>query len=259
MKILIVDDVMTIRKVLRFTLEARGHEIVEADDGEQALRILETEQVDSVISDIFMPNMDGFRLCLEIRAREKFRHLPFIAYTETFTSAEDQKLAQNVGIDQYVLKSASGDTLVTALANALRTERVVPSAEEGLQDQTAVLKEYSESLVNKLEERNLELQAALAHIQELNLNLEKRVAERTAELSKALSEVKELAGLLPICSYCKRVRDDKNYWEGVESYVTRHSKARFSHGICPDCVDEHVRPMLAALENPEKGSPVKDH
>lgn len=55
------------------------------------------------------------------------------------------------------------------------------------------------------------------------------------ELEQALSEVKQLRGILPICSYCKKIRDDKGYWEQMESYITKHSEALFSHGICNEC------------------------
>lgn len=57
-------------------------------------------------------------------------------------------------------------------------------------------------------------------------------------LQDALAKVKLLSGLLPICSHCKKVRDDKGYWNQIESYIDEHSEARFSHGICPDCVKE---------------------
>ena len=56
------------------------------------------------------------------------------------------------------------------------------------------------------------------------------------ELSRALAEVKILSGFLPICAHCKKIRDDKGYWEQIESYISRHSAARFSHGLCPACV-----------------------
>jgi PAS domain S-box-containing protein len=56
------------------------------------------------------------------------------------------------------------------------------------------------------------------------------------ELQKALAEVKTLSDLLPICSYCKNIRDDKGYWSKLESYITEHAGTRFSHGICPDCM-----------------------
>jgi PAS domain S-box-containing protein len=57
-----------------------------------------------------------------------------------------------------------------------------------------------------------------------------------SELQKALSEVKKLSGLLPICASCKKIRDDKGYWNQIESYIRDHSEAEFSHGICPDCL-----------------------
>lgn len=55
------------------------------------------------------------------------------------------------------------------------------------------------------------------------------------ELTEALVEVKTLSGLLPICSYCKKVRDDKGYWNRIETYIAKHSSAEFTHSICPDC------------------------
>ena len=58
------------------------------------------------------------------------------------------------------------------------------------------------------------------------------------ELRQALDEVKALQGIIPICASCKKIRDDKGYWHQVEAYVTTHSKASFSHGICPDCFKE---------------------
>ena len=82
------------------------------------------------------------------------------------------------------------------------------------------------------------------------LHLQLSLADRVRELEEALSKVKLLQGLLPICSYCKRVRDDGNYWQQVESYVTDCSEARFSHSICPTCYEREVRPQLEALPAP---------
>lgn len=59
------------------------------------------------------------------------------------------------------------------------------------------------------------------------------------DLQKALAEVKTLSGLLPICSYCKKVRDDRGYWQQIESYITEHSELFFTHGLCPDCLAHH--------------------
>ena len=74
--------------------------------------------------------------------------------------------------------------------------------------------------------------------------LQKNLAERVHQLEVALVNVKQLQGLLPICSYCKRIRKDENYWQQVEAYIGEHSQAQFSHGICPECYAQHVKPEI---------------
>jgi len=59
--------------------------------------------------------------------------------------------------------------------------------------------------------------------------------ELNRELQAALDEIHELSGLLPICSACKKIRDDKGYWNQIEQYLSKHAKVQFSHSICPDC------------------------
>ena len=64
------------------------------------------------------------------------------------------------------------------------------------------------------------------------------------ELQQALIEIKTLRGLLPICIYCKQVRDDEGFWRRVDEYVQKHTEVRFSHGICPDCMKKHFPEFL---------------
>ena len=59
-----------------------------------------------------------------------------------------------------------------------------------------------------------------------------------AELQKALKKVKTLSGFLPICASCKKIRDDQGYWNQIEAYISEHSEAEFSHGICPECAEK---------------------
>lgn len=68
------------------------------------------------------------------------------------------------------------------------------------------------------------------------VELQATLAARVAELEASAARIKQLGGLLPICAWCKKVRDDQDYWQEVETYVASHSEARFSHGICPDCL-----------------------
>jgi len=79
------------------------------------------------------------------------------------------------------------------------------------------------------------------------VQLQQALTERVAELKDALISVKQLGGLLPICSYCKKIRDDQNYWQQVEAYVGKHSEAKFSHSICPQCYEEIIKPQMVQM------------
>lgn len=79
------------------------------------------------------------------------------------------------------------------------------------------------------------------------------LAARVRELEDALAQVRQLRDLIPICSYCRRVRDDRDFWQQVESYVTRQTGARFSHGICPECFEKVMKDMNAAAAPEPKG------
>jgi CheY-like chemotaxis protein len=70
------------------------------------------------------------------------------------------------------------------------------------------------------------------------VEMEQRLNERVQELEQALAHVKQLQGFLPICCYCKKVRDDHNYWHQVEAYIADHTGTTFSHGICPPCLEK---------------------
>ena len=67
-----------------------------------------------------------------------------------------------------------------------------------------------------------------------------KVEKLNEDLSQASSEIEELSGLLPICSVCKKIRDDKGYWNQIETYLKKHSKAGFSHGYCPSCYEKEM-------------------
>ena len=79
------------------------------------------------------------------------------------------------------------------------------------------------------------------------VQLQQKLTEHVQELKEALISVKQLSGLLPICSYCKKIRDDQNYWQQVEAYVGKHTEARFSHSICPQCYEDIVKPEMIQM------------
>jgi CheY-like chemotaxis protein len=258
MNVLVVDDVATNRKLLRIQLESEGISVIEASDGVEALEVLAREPVSAVISDILMPRMDGYRLCHEARKNPALRDLKLILYSGTYISTADVQLSATVGADQFIAKPASTSLILAAL-QITTCNRMQPPA---LPDEELILRQYSEVLVRKLEAKNSDLQCALevsrcAHgrIEELNHDLERRVHERTADLvalnrklTTALAEVKQLKECIPICSYCKNIRDDTNDWGSVETYITRHTSGSFSHGVCPACFARHIAPMLDQID-----------
>jgi signal transduction histidine kinase len=192
MNLLIVDDIATNRKLLRVTLEAEDHTTLEAADGVEALQILAREKVDAVISDILMPNMDGFRLCHEIRKSERLRALPFIVYTSTYKSPDDMKLAKTVGADKYLTKPAPTAAVLEALREVMESRTARPVPPMPAMEESYVLKQYTQAVVNKLEDKNAELKQAVDALQrahdrivELNNGLERRVRERTQDLGIA--------------------------------------------------------------------------
>ena len=69
------------------------------------------------------------------------------------------------------------------------------------------------------------------------VNMQSALSARVSDLQQALANVRQLSGLLPICAYCKRIRDDADYWQQIEQYLVEHSDAQFTHGICPECFD----------------------
>jgi len=83
--------------------------------------------------------------------------------------------------------------------------------------------------------------------------LVKTLAKKNKELEKALSEVKQLQGMLPICAKCKKIRDDKGYWNIIESYIENHSNVEFTHGMCPECMEDMYGDQEWYIKMKEKG------
>lgn len=128
---------------------------------------------------------------------------------------------------------------VRAIQTSTPTYLILLTAKSEKQDIVHGLEAGADDYVTKPFDR-LELQSRVSvglRIAELQRNL----ANRIADLEAALTRVKQLQGLLPICSYCKKVRDDQNYWQQVDSYISKHSEVEFSHSICPACFDSVMK------------------
>jgi diguanylate cyclase (GGDEF)-like protein/PAS domain S-box-containing protein len=159
MKLLIVDDHELNLRLLRAQLEAEGHAVVQAVDGVEALDALGREAFDGVISDILMPRMDGYRLCMEVRSRPALAPVPFLLYTSTYNSPGDRELAASVGADAYLSKPAPVSRILAALASARpRAPAAAAPAVPPTSELAPVMRQYNEVLIRKLEEKGVELE-----------------------------------------------------------------------------------------------------
>jgi len=87
-----------------------------------------------------------------------------------------------------------------------------------------------------------ELKKAETDLKNLHANevlIRKELEQTLKQLQDSFVKIKELQSILPMCSYCRNIRDDKGHWSHLESYITKHTKSNFSHGICPDCLKKH--------------------
>ncbi len=154
--ILIVDDNQRNRFALRAVLEAENHTTHEAADGVAALAVLERVPVDVVVSDLFMPRMDGYRLCHELRQSPRLCRMPFIACSGTFTALAEQALALQLGADVALTKPVSTPALLAALPEA--RQRAAGRQQVPMPEQPGIeaFQQYNIALVTKLEEQNAE-------------------------------------------------------------------------------------------------------
>lgn len=83
------------------------------------------------------------------------------------------------------------------------------------------------------------------------IDLQRRLSEKIGALDHALKHIKTLQGILPICAFCKKIRNDEGYWDQVEAYVSRHTQAEFSHGICPECLRIHYPEEAGEIGPPD--------
>jgi DNA-binding response OmpR family regulator len=133
-----------------------------------------------------------------------------------------------------------------SMPNAL-TYIILVTARGGLENVVRGLEAGADDYITKPFDPR-ELRARL-HVGVRIVQLQTALMERFQELEDALKRVRQLQGLLPICCYCKKIRNDRNYWEQVDAYIASHSEAQFSHGVCPDCYEIHLKPQLQRLPN----------
>jgi two-component system cell cycle sensor histidine kinase/response regulator CckA len=192
MNILIVDDQVFNHAIIKAMLEPEGYTVLFETNGKSALKTLKERKVDLIISDIFMPVMDGFQLCMECKSDSTLKKIPFVFYTATYTEKEDEEFALSLGADRFIIKPVKPEEFLTAISDVLQEakEKKFEPTKPVLKDEES-LGRYSQRLAAKLEKKVGDLQ--------------KEVAER----NKAEEKIKRLN------RYLESIIDNANVWFNV--------------------------------------------
>ena len=184
MRILSVDDNNANLYFMQALLVSHGHQVVSVHNGVEALRALEnvpTETTretgfDLIVSDVLMPEMDGFRLCREVKTRERFKRIPFVIYTATYTSRQDEEFGLSLGASRFVVKPIDPEELIAIIEDLhqSQTEGEKPGLEAAPEED--YLRVYNQRLVKKLERK-------LEQLEEASRDLKRLVAERDREIA----------------------------------------------------------------------------
>lgn len=183
MTILIVDDFEPNRKVLNAAFSHEGFRVIEAADGEEALTLLAREEdIAAVISDVLMPNMDGYRLCAEVRRGERLRDVPFIFYASSSTSPADENLALGLGADRFLRKPAPTPELIQAVREVTAAPRAVHSSDVALPSELDLTQQYSAQFIATLVEKNVELRQRTRDLRDTSERLQTMIREAPAAI-----------------------------------------------------------------------------
>ena len=225
--VLLVDDQALLAESVRRALAAEPDIALHAcTDPRDALDTARRLRPAVILQDLVMPGVDGLDLVRRYRADPLLRDVPIVvlsAREEPRTKSE----AFARGANDYLVKLPDALELAARLRYHARVYRLACQRDDAFR----ALRESQRHLLA----RNTELAA---------LN---------EQLRRALAQVKQLHGLLPICCVCKKIRNDHDYWQQLESYLSDHTDAQFSHGLCPDCLERELGRLKADAPPPADG------
>lgn len=230
--ILILEDSSIQALQLKRLLEKAGYTVQVADNGIEALAQLEGYRPDLIISDVIMPEMDGFEFCKRVKSGENSKTIPIILLT-TLSEPDNIVRGLGCGADNFVTKPYDEGVLLSRIQYILVNQqlRMNPMTSVGIEIFFGGKKHFINS-------DRIQILDLLFSTYEEVFRQKHEVKKINQKLRAALDAVKTLEGILPICAGCKKIRDDQGYWNQVEDYIGKHSTAEFSHGICPECTGE---------------------
>ena len=160
MKILVAEDDENSRKLLETVLAAEGYEVTSFDNGLKALAYLQADSVDLIISDILMPEMDGYGLCRAVKQNHNLQKIPFIFYTTTYTSVQDERFAMSLGASKFLVKPMMMPEFLKVITDVITSEKKVSTSKNrGLYRGSPLKldKQHADRVSTKLDKKLLEL------------------------------------------------------------------------------------------------------
>ncbi len=235
--IMIVEDSHTQAVYLKKILMERGYTVTITHNGEEALSSLKRTTPNIVISDVLMPEMDGYELCDKIKSDENLHNIPVILLT-TLSDPEDIIKGLKVGADHFITKPFKPDFLISHIQYIIinRELRKKGVADFGMEIYFGGQKYF-------LTSNRIQILDLLFSTYEAVIHKNKELERLNRELEESLRTIKQLKGLIPICSECKKIRNDKGYWEQLEVFLKTHSDIDFTHGLCPQCEKKYYHTM----------------
>lgn len=198
-KVLLVTDNPVILILSANILKKAGHEVLEATTGKECLVAVHTSHPDLIVLDTTLPDMTGTEVCRQIKKDESLEDIFVILASEVKVSSERQAEGLDSGADAYIILPISNKEFLARVHAGERIKR----AEDALRKK------------------------------------EREQEELVSQLKEALAEIKTLKGFIPICASCKKIRDDEGYWDQLEAYIGKHTDAKFTHGLCPECAEKY--------------------
>jgi two-component system cell cycle response regulator len=231
--ILIVEDSLTQGEKLKFILEGEGFNIDWVIAAEQALDFLGENTPTLIVTDVVLPRMDGFELCAAIKKSDRWKHIPVILLT-TLSEPYDILRGLDSGADNFITKPYNRDYLISRIDYLLANLEIRRTS--GKEPPEIGIEIYFANKKHRITSARLQIIDLLFSTYDAIIQKNKELERLNRELKAANEEIKTLSGLIPICSKCKKVRNDDGYWQDVEDYVMAHTGADFTHSICGDCL-----------------------
>jgi CheY-like chemotaxis protein len=225
MNVLVVDDHPANRSFLETILSNEGHHVASASHGIEALALAREKSPDLIISDVLMPQMDGFTFCREVKKDEQLRKTPFVFYTATYTDPKDLAFGLQLGADRYLVKPMEAQEFLATVADVTQHPRQA-EPEDLETDDPGYLKQYNSRLIAKLEHKMFELEVANRALRE-ELATRERLEAQLRQVQK-MEAIGRLAGgiahdfnniLGGIVGFAELAQFEAGYGSSIQSHL----------------------------------------